>query len=112
MTLAEFFMKNLLTISCLLLLVGCSHPTNNSSTVSQPKLAASEADADAMPTVITYQDGDNTIEERRVRGVTQSVKVIPKHGKPYYLVNADGDVNSLSNGRPQEKIPSWTLLSW
>lgn len=103
-------MKNLLTISCLLLLAACSHPTTNSATERQQRLA--DGEANLTPNVITYQEGDNTIEERRVRGVTQSVKVIPKHGKPYYLINADGDVNSVNNGRPQEKIPSWTLLSW
>ncbi|UYZ84773.1 DUF2782 domain-containing protein [Entomomonas sp. E2T0] len=103
-------MKYILMIGCLLLVTACSQQSTKPST--EDTQLATDQPNNADTTVITYQEGDNTIEERRIKGFIYSVKVTPKHGKPYYLVNADGDNNTLKNGRPQEKIPSWTLFSW
>lgn len=62
--------------------------------------------------VITYEEGDNTITEYRVRGFLYSTKVAPKKGKPYYLVDANGNNQVLKAGGSQVKVPSWTLFSW
>lgn len=91
-------------ISLFFILAGCVyHPKETT-----PEGTPSKADT----TVITYQDGDNMIEEYRVKGFTYSIKVIPKVGEPYYLINANGDNNTLKNTGPQEKIPSWTVFKW
>ncbi|QQP87239.1 DUF2782 domain-containing protein [Entomomonas asaccharolytica] len=95
---------------CILFVAACSPQSTKPSTEDTQLLAEQSNNTDM--TVITYQQGDNTIEERRIKGFIYSVKVTPKLGKPYYLVNADGDNNTLKNSRPQEKIPSWTLFSW
>lgn len=62
--------------------------------------------------VTIYQEGDKTIEEYRVKGFLYSVKIIPKNGKPYYLINTNGDDNIFKAGHPQAKMPSWKLFSW
>lgn len=62
--------------------------------------------------VISYTQGNNTIEEYRIRGFLYSVKVIPKEGKPYYLVNTNGNQQVFRANHPQTKAPSWTLFSW
>lgn len=99
-------MKYILILSCLMMLTACVyHKTENTN-------ASTDQPSNTDVTVTTYQDGDNTIEERRIKGFLHSVKVTPKIGKPYYLVNADGDNTTLKNSRSQEKIPSWTLFSW
>lgn len=78
---------------------------------SLPAMAADTAPSDE-PDVMTYRDGDNTIEEYRTKGYLRAVRVIPAHGKPYTLDRADGDSNFVRADAPNMRIPSWELLSW
>lgn len=87
-----------------LILAGCVYHPKESIENGEPNKADT--------TVVTYQEGDNTIEEYRVKGFIHSIKVIPKVGEPYYLINANGDNTTLKNTGPQDKIPSWTVFKW
>ncbi len=78
-----------------------------------PPLEAGETSPDQeleSKVTITRQQ-DLTIEEYRVGGRLYMIKVIPKHGKPYYLVDDRGDgkfsrQESLDSGvRP----PRWVI---
>lgn len=81
--------------------------------VYHPKeLTLNDEPSKADTTTVIYQEGDNTIEEQRIKGFVYSIKVIPKVGKPYYLINSNANNGTLNNSGPQEKIPSWTLLNW
>lgn len=65
------------------------------------------------PEVTIVQQGDKTIEEYRINGFLYAVKVIPKKGKPYFLVRADGqDDYFLHSGKPELRIPSWEVFTW
>ncbi|MGG2398494.1 DUF2782 domain-containing protein [Pseudomonas sp. SH1-B] len=65
------------------------------------------------PDVTIRQDGDRTIQEYRVNGFLYAIKVIPKNGKPYFLVRADGsDGNFIRSDDPDMLIPSWEIFSW
>ncbi len=64
------------------------------------------------PEVTITQQGDKTIEEYRINGFLYAVKVIPKKGKPYFLVRADGDEGFIHSGKPELRIPSWEIYSW
>lgn len=65
------------------------------------------------PEVTITQQGDKTIEEYRINGFLYAVKVIPKKGKPYFLVRSDGqDGNFIHSGKPELRIPSWEIYSW
>jgi hypothetical protein len=56
---------------------------------------------------------DRTIHEYRVNGFLYAVKVIPKGGKPYFLVRADGsDGNFVRSDSPDMLIPAWEIFSW
>jgi Protein of unknown function (DUF2782) len=63
------------------------------------------------PQVTITKETEQTIEEYRVGGKLYMIKVTPKHGKPYYLVDDRGDgkfarQESLDSGfRP----PRWVL---
>lgn len=48
---------------------------------------------------------DTTIEEYRVGGRLYMIKVTPKHGKPYYLIDQQGD------GRFVRRSPSTFMIS-
>ncbi|MCC6303266.1 MAG: DUF2782 domain-containing protein [Gammaproteobacteria bacterium] len=67
------------------------------------------------PDVTIVQGGDRTIEEYRIHGRLYMIKVIPKKGAPYYLVDTDGDGNLESRRSELSQdllIPNWTLLEW
>jgi len=58
---------------------------------------------------------DTTIEEYRVNGRIRYVKIIPKKGKPYYLVDKDGDGELETRHSDLDGIPpinEWILLEW
>ncbi|MCQ2030579.1 DUF2782 domain-containing protein [Stutzerimonas zhaodongensis] len=64
------------------------------------------------PDVTIRQEGERTVEEYRVNGFLYAVKVIPKTGKPYFLVRADGDSNFIRADKPDMLIPAWEIFSW
>ncbi len=48
---------------------------------------------DAEPVVTIRQDGENRVEEYRINGRLYAVRVTPKVGKPYTMVDPDGKGN-------------------
>lgn len=76
-----------------------------------PPMDANEAPSDEPVVTITKQT-EQTIEEYRVAGKLYMIKITPKIGKPYYLVDDRGDgkfarMESLDSGfRP----PRWVLF--
>lgn len=78
-----------------------------------PLAAHAEDQVSGDPDVTIRQDGDRTIQEYRVNGFLYAIKVIPKNGKPYFLVRADGsDGNFVRSDEPDMLIPSWEIFSW
>ena len=77
--------------------------------------AVAEEDQTSGPDIRIMTDKHQTIEEYRSNGRLYMIKITPKKGRPYYLVDADGDgdmetrKNDLS---PNLMIPSWVLFSW
>ncbi len=55
------------------------------------------------------------MEEYRIHNQLYMIKVTPKIGKPYYLVDSDGD-GKLDKRRNELDskilIPSWIVLKW
>jgi hypothetical protein len=81
--------------------------------VAVPCLAQAEDAPVQEPDVTIRQDGDRMLEEYRVNGFLYAIKVTPKHGKPYFLVRADGsDGNFVRSDSPDMLIPSWEIFSW
>ncbi|CAI3786437.1 hypothetical protein AHFPHNDE_00067 [Pseudomonas sp. MM227] len=75
-------------------------------------LAADDAPS-ADPDVTIRQDGDKTIKEYRQNGFLYAIKITPKHGKPYFLVRADGtDDNFIRSDQPDMLIPAWKIFEW
>ncbi len=64
-------------------------------------------------TVVIRNDGDKTFYEYRVNGEITEIKVVPKVGKPYYLVpdqNVDGDY--VRRDHPEIQAPKWVIFRW
>ena len=76
-----------------------------------PSFDANAQDADLEPQVTITKYTEQTVEEYRAGGKLYMIKIIPKIGKPYYLVDDQGDgkfsrQESLDSGvRP----PRWVI---
>ena len=77
-----------------------------------PLSGFAQESVDGEPDVTIRQEGERTVEEYRVNGFLYAVKVIPKNGKPYFLVRADGDSNFIRADKPDVLIPAWEIFSW
>lgn len=79
-----------------------------------PFVALAEEEAlSGDPDVTIRQEGDKTIQEYRQNGFLYAIKITPKHGKPYFLVRADGsDGNFIRADQPDMLIPAWEIFKW
>jgi len=67
------------------------------------------------PDIRIIQKKDAIIEEYRVNGNLYMIKVIPTMGKPYYLLDQDGDgrmETNMSSIYSDFVVPQWVLFSW
>ena len=83
--------------------------------VEGPELSGPEAGADVLaPEVTIIETTRGTIQEYRAGGRLYMVKITPKRGFPYYLVDTDGDgIMDMRHHDPTDiSIPQWRLFSW
>jgi len=66
------------------------------------------------PDVRIIRKKDTVIEEYRVHGRLRFVKITPAKGKPYYMVDTDGDgvLETRENDLDNPPINRWILLEW
>ncbi len=67
------------------------------------------------PEVRIIRQGETTVEEYRHNGSLYMIKVIPKFGKPYYLLDQDADgrmETNMSEIYEPYVVPQWVLFSW
>ncbi len=53
-----------------------------------------------------------TVYEYRSNGVLIAIKVVPKSGRPYYMVPADGSPHFESLDHAKALYPQWVLFEW
>jgi hypothetical protein len=66
------------------------------------------------PKVTIRKEGEQTVEEYRMNGRLYMIKITPKYGPPYYLVDDRGDgkfarQESLDSGF---RVPRWVIKRW
>ncbi len=67
------------------------------------------------PDVKIIKGNDKTLYEYRLRGELYLVKVVPAVGKPYYMVDSDGNGSldsQTSELDPRLLVPTWILFRW
>ncbi len=73
-------------------------------------------DAEALEPDVTIIHGKKeTVTEYRLNGHLYMIKVTPKKGYSYYLVDGDGDGNLETRHNelaPEFLVPNWVLFSW
>lgn len=76
--------------------------------------ATAEAAPGEEPAVTITKETEQTVEEYRANGRLYMIKITPKHGVPYYLVDDRGDgkfvrQESLDSGL---RVPRWIIHSF
>jgi hypothetical protein len=74
-----------------------------------------QTDPALEPQVTIRREGEQEVQEYRVKGKLFMQRVTPKHGKPYILIDHRGDGtftkqdNTLDTG---VRVPQWVLLEF
>lgn len=77
-----------------------------------PKVEPGES---IRPEVTITEGKDRTITEYRINGVIRAIKVQPKKGPAYYLVDREGTGEFQRFGPdtgPHMEVPKWVLYTW
>ncbi|WP_412478617.1 DUF2782 domain-containing protein [Azonexus sp. IMCC34839] len=71
-------------------------------------------DAALEPQVTIVKKEAETREEYRIKGKLYMVKVTPSIGKPYYLIDRQGDGKFVEADIAQNPVrpPMWVIYSW
>ena len=72
---------------------------------------ASEEDEYGDPIEI-IEGEDRTIYEYRQNGILTMIKIVPKKGRPYYMVPADGAPHYESLDHKRRLYPQWVIIEW
>lgn len=72
------------------------------------------ADPSLEPQVTIVRRGEDKVEEYRVKGKLYMMKVTPPHGKPYYLVDEQGDGTWARRDATETglRVPMWVILNF
>jgi hypothetical protein len=71
-----------------------------------------QTDPALEPVVTTRHEGDQEIIEYRVKGKLYMQRVTPKNGKPYVLMDHQGDGTFMRQDNPLDsgvRVPQWVL---
>ncbi len=103
-----------LTLACLSLSAYAAQPVAQSKVEPPPPPPMEADDAVDEPQVNITKDAAQTVEEYRANGRLYMIKITPKHGVPYYLVDDRGDgkfarQESLDSGF---RVPRWIIKSF
>lgn len=110
--------NSILACYCLLICLGLCITTKTvaAETSAAPSTAPSAApQGDLEPQVTITQHEDEIIEEYRINNQLYMIKVTPRKGYAYYLVDTDGDgrLDTRKNELAEDVlIPQWTILRW
>ncbi len=104
----------LLLISCLSTAAFAEDAKPAGDKLPPPPPALNQEESPDEPQVTITKEAEQTVEEYRSHGRLYMIKVTPKHGKPYYLIDDRGDgrfarQESLDSGF---RVPSWVIYKF
>ncbi|WP_456374804.1 DUF2782 domain-containing protein [Thiolapillus sp.] len=100
----------ILLLSCLVLFSAVSSAEDAAS-----RLPPGADDGETLEPEVTIRQEDNrTVHEYRIDGRLYMVKIVPKVGPPYYLMdsNGDGEMDTREDDPTGVVLPQWILLRW
>jgi len=99
------------TLVCLSCSAYAAQPEAPAKVEPPPPPAMAANDAVDEPQVTIIKETEQTVEEFRANGKLYMIKITPKHGVPYYLVDDKGDgkfarQESMDSGL---RVPRWVI---
>ena len=61
-------------------------------------------------TIVEDPDKDETLEIHQINGQVYGIRVIPKHGAPYNLVDPNGEGKFIRDAAERILVPEWVLM--
>ncbi len=61
-------------------------------------------------TIVEDKDKDATLQIYQVNGQIYGIRVIPKQGVPYNLVDTNGEGNFIRDAADRILVPEWVLM--
>ena len=97
-----------------LFFVFCFAAVTTLSTLSQARVEPREGEEPIAPErqVTIVNDDDKVMHIHQVNGKVYGIKVVPKNGKPYNLIDPNGEGNFIRNSADKILVPEWVLLRW
>ena len=80
--------------------------------VSQPAAAQAPNDLSDEEDIEIVEGEGRTVYEYRQNGLLTIIKVVPKNGRPYYMVPADGSAHFEDLEQRNNLYPRWVILEW
>ncbi len=80
-----------------------------------PPVAEEPEQPELKPDITTRTEGDNVIQEYRVKGKLYMMRVTPRHGRPYILMDQQGTGTFVRQDNPLDsgvRVPQWVLLEF
>jgi len=77
-----------------------------------PPLPSVKSGETLEPDITIIQGEKKTFHEYRINGRLYAVKVIPKNGTAYYMIDVDGDGTLETRENFLLPVPQWVLFSW
>lgn len=106
-------------LPALLLCISLPLPAAEPALETVPEIAAPPTGIDTAeelePEVSIIKRDGETVHEYRVGGALYMVKIEPRNGPPYYLIDKDGDGSLESRYNKLEPallVPSWMIFRW
>ncbi len=105
---------SLLSLVCLSFSVNAAQSEHVAQTASPTAPQTNTEEAVDEPQVTITKQTEQTVEEYRANGRLYMIKITPKHGVPYYLVDDRGDgkfarQEGLDSGL---RVPRWIIKSF
>lgn len=62
--------------------------------------------------IVIVEGEKRTIYEYRQAGILMMIKIVPKKGRAYYMVPADGAPHYESLDHKRKLYPQWVIVEW
>jgi hypothetical protein len=71
-----------------------------------------ESLADDQDKVEIVSGEQRTVYEYRQNGILMAIKVVPKKGRPYYMVPVDDNILPGNLETARHLYPQWVIIEW
>ncbi|MEN8174189.1 MAG: DUF2782 domain-containing protein [Pseudomonadota bacterium] len=79
-----------------------------------PAVSAADAETPVDPDITIREGEDRTTYEYSANGIVYMIKIVPRRGRPYYLLDTDGDgvIDTETFDPTNFAVQMWKLWQW